>query len=288
MISFVVVMPMTAAHYIVAVQVALVAASATYLRSDRSPEPHLIKERGKASPRAAQAVSYEDDMEDFEAPPMARPFVLAGATAETPPERMMGFRPGAVARPRLPAEEAGDEAPVSPPKAVPLEGASVAETAPEEAVFEPVPDGQGYSITADSATNFDLTTKTVVFAGNVSLNCTDFHLTADRLVVHMEKEGGTMNRMLANGNVDVKLLQGSAAERFQGMGEEADFDPAAQKIVLRGWPRIIGHGREHRAASAATRMTLFTKPARLETEGRAQTRILPGAGGGLSGLGGGT
>ena len=55
--------------------------------------------------------------------------------------------------------------------------------------------------------------------------------------------------------------------------------------MFRVWPRIIGHGREHRAASAATKMTLFTNPAKLVTEGRAQTRILPGEGGSLAGFG---
>jgi hypothetical protein len=43
-----------------------------------------------------------------------------------------------------------------------------------------------------------------------------------------------------------------------------------------GWPKILGQGREHRASAADTRMTLFTNPAKLVTEGRAQTRILSG------------
>ncbi len=283
---------MPAAHYIIAVQVALVAASAAYLRSDKPAETILIKEPGKPNPRALAAhPGYEDDGDDFLPPPKAKPFAQADTAASRQmPERVMGFRPGVVARPRLPVEEARagkkEVEFTPPPRAVPLEGTSLAEDEPEEIEFDPVPDGQGYSITADSATNFDLTTKTVVFAGNVSLRCTDFVLTSDRLVVHMETEGGTMKRMLANGNVDVKLLQGSVNERYHGMGEEADFDPATQKIILLGWPRIIGQGREHRAASAATRMTLFTKPARLETVGRAQTRIVPGEGGELPGLGG--
>ena len=155
----------------------------------------------------------------------------------------------------------------------------------QEPKFDPVPDGAGYSITADTATNFDLKTKTVVFSGNVSLHCKEFTLSADRLVVHMESAGGQLSRLVANGNVDVHLTQGSTLEQYHGTGEEAMYDPARQTILFLGWPRIRGHGREHRAASAATRMTLHVNPARLVTEGRAQTRILPGEGGSLSGFG---
>ncbi len=289
---------MPAAYYIISIQVALVAASAAYLRSDMSPGSALSKNADKNASPPARYAAFEEDEDDFFEPPVARRFALAEQTTSAPEvqARSMGFRPGAVGRERLPAEDA--DAPPranasSPalPKAVPLEGglpadgAQLSAVAPEEVEFDPVPDGQGYNITADSATNFDLTTKTVVFAGNVSLHCATFTLSADRLVVHMEAEGGSMNRMVANGDVDVKLTQGSLEERYHGTGEEAIYEPGKESIVLRGWPRIIGHGREHRAASATTKMTLFTNPGKLVTEGRAQTRILTGEGGELPGLG---
>ncbi len=284
---------MPAAHYIVSLQIALVAASAAYLKSDRSTPGLVLDPVRNARPVGLHPAYVEDESVDDESGlvMVSAPLrALAEAAPTEPQARAMGFRPGSVSRPRLPVETDGqpEAEPVTPaPKALPLEaghlpaGAQLSAIAPEEIKFDPVPDGQGYSITADSATNFDLTTKTVVFAGNVSLHCADFVLTSDRLVVYMESEGSAMKRMLANGDVDVKLLQGAASERYHGSGEEADFDPAARKIVMRGWPRIIGHGREHRAASATTKMTLFTKPAKLETEGRAQTRILAGENGAL-------
>lgn len=287
---------MPATHYIVSVQIALVAASAAYLKSDKSA-PLLVNDPVKVSRPTRPHAGYVDVEEEAVVMevPMARAMAMH-VGGERPPEleeRSMGFRPGGQARPRLPNQDATRPLFGSgsmPPRAVPVEGgipetgAQLSAVAFEEVRFDPVPDGHGYSITADSATNFDLATKTVVFSGNVSLQCVDFALTSDRLVVHMDAEGGAMRRMIANGNVDVKLLQGAVTERYHGSGEEADFDPEAQKIILRGWPRIIGHGREHRAASASTKMTLFTKPARLETEGRAQTRILPGQGGELPGI----
>ena len=288
---------MPATHYIVSVQIALLAASAAYLKSDRGGGV-LIQDPVKVSrPTTAHAGYVEESEEEAGlAEDVLRGALAFHAGAEEAPElaaRAMGFRPGASARPRLGASEAGFPGAMGngtsgeegATKVVGLDSsAQLSAVAAEEVKFDPVPDGQGYSITADSATNFDLATKTVVFAGNVSLHCEDFELTSDRLVVHMEQEGGSMNRMIANGKVDVKLLQGSIKERYHGMGEEADFLPSAHKIVLRGWPRIIGHGREHRAASATTKMTLFTKPARLETEGRAQTRILRGEEGALPGI----
>ncbi len=286
---------MPAAHYIVSVQIALVAASAAYLKSDRGTNV-IVSDPVKVSRPTTAHAGYTAEDDFLMDAPVVRTLAMHSG-ADGAPElksRAMGFRTGANARPRLPSLDEAAPANAgnadSPPKSLPLEGslppsgAQLAAVAAEELKFDPVPDGQGYSITADSATNFDLTTKTVVFAGNVSLHCADFALTSDRLVVHMESEGGAMNRMLANGNVDVKLLQGDITERYHGTGEEADYITASQKIILRGWPRIIGHGREHRAASATTKMTLFTKPAKLETEGRAQTRILPGEGGQLPGF----
>ena len=79
---------------------------------------------------------------------------------------------------------------------------------------------------------------------------------------------------LPNGDVEVLMMGDTEADHYQGYGEEAVFEPGGNSIRMVGWPRIMGMGREHRAASAGTVMTLFTKPARLQTQGRAQTRIL--------------
>jgi lipopolysaccharide transport protein LptA len=173
---------------------------------------------------------------------------------------------------------AGAEAlPDQPPEAIPIESDRVglAESGQGELAFEPVPNGVGYSITADAASHFDLATKSVVFTGNVALINDSFTLKARRLVIHLDGEGGQMKQLVANGEVEVTLTQGAPGERFRGWSEEAVFDPGQKSLVMRGWPRILGEGREHRAAAATTKMTIHLRPNKLVTEGRSQTRILP-------------
>lgn len=300
---------MPATHYIVSVQVALLAASAAYLKSDK---PESTVRYKKNLPAEVSSVLSEEQGE-VAALKEARSgrFALAEQVGELPEvaSRSMGFRGGVPVRGRLsssageaidkeetmslalpeggtlPVREEAPRAKKSPPGKIPETSVALSEVGSEAVKFDPVPNGAGYSITADSATNFDLKTKTVVFAGSVSLHCNEFTLSADRLVVHMDAKSGSMSRMVANGKVDVQLTKGPIEERYQGFGEEAEYDPKEQNMVFRGWPRILGQGREHRAASATTKMTLNMNPAKLLTEGRAQTRIIPGEGGSFSGFG---
>ena len=168
---------------------------------------------------------------------------------------------------------------------IPKTHAKVAPSDSPPPVFEPVPSSAGYHITSDVATNFDLKTNTVVFSGSVTLKCTDFILQSDRLVAHMTKgPSQTLSKLVANGNVDFHMTGVPKEEAYRGNGEQAVFDPATGIIVMSGWPRIIGHGREHNAASATTVMTLNTKSPKLETEGRAQTRLLMGGENGMPNL----
>jgi lipopolysaccharide transport protein LptA len=153
---------------------------------------------------------------------------------------------------------------------------AVALGAEAETHFESIPDGAGYQITAQSASNFQLDEQVVVFSGAVQLVSETFTVKSDRLVVHFDKETQLMSRMVANGSVVVRVKGDSPENQFDGFSDEAEFDPAAERILLMGWPKILGQGREHRASAADTRMTLFTNPAKLVTEGRAQTRILSG------------
>ena len=302
MASFFLAVPAT--HYIVSVQVALLAASAAYLKSDK---PESTVRYKKNLPAEVSSVLSEEQGE-VAALKEARSgrFALAEQVGELPEvaSRSMGFRGGVPVRGRVlvssaresvsketamslasPVREEAPRAKKSPPGKIPETPVALSEVGSEAVKFDPVPNGAGYSITADSATNFDLKTKTVVFAGSVSLHCNEFTLSADRLVVHMDAKSGSMSRMVANGKVDVQLTKGPIEERYQGFGEEAEYDPNEQNMVFRGWPRILGQGREHRAASATTKMTLNMNPAKLLTEGRAQTRIIPGEGGSFSGFG---
>lgn len=295
---------MPATHYIVSVQVALLAASAAYLKSDK---PETTVRYNKNLP-AEVSTSLPEEQSEAVALKEARSgrFAFAEQVGEVPEvtSRNMGFRGGVPIKGRVlvssaresvskeaamslasPVREDVPGAEKSPPAKIPETPVALSEVGAEAVKFDPVPNGAGYSITADSATNFDLKTKTVVFAGSVSLHCNEFTLSADRLVVHMDAKSGSMSRMVANGKVDVQLTKGPIEERYQGFGEEAEYDPKEQNMVFRGWPRILGQGREHRAASATTKMTLNMNPAKLLTEGRAQTRIIPGEGGSFSGFG---
>lgn len=280
---------MPATSYLVAAQVALLAASVAYLRPGK-PEAPAVPSVSETDP--AEMVSRKDGASleakaVFQELNAGRRFALAEQSDWDVPEvaeRAMGSAGRAGLRS---ATRATTEADQAGGKVRPVSAAALSEVKSDQPPkFEPVPDGAGYSITADSATNFDLKTRTVVFVGHVSLVSQDFTLSADRLVVHMESAGGQMSRLVANGNVEVHMTQGTAAEQYHGTGEEAVYEPVKQTLLFLGWPRIRGQGREHRAAAAGTRMTLHLNPARLVTEGRAQTRILPGEGGSLSGFGG--
>lgn len=279
-------------------QLALLAASAAYLKSDfRAEKTGQMRGSAAGSELSSKEFSGEpDDRESMWGLPNGevKRFVLAEKVSadDKVGSRTMGRAMGVGGSNR---GSGGDPAPQregAVPAAIPVEGrlpegevglSEIGDVA--ETVFEPIPNGAGYSITADSASHFDLATKTVVFSGNVAMHNQAFTLHAKRLIVHLDKEDGQMKQMVANGDVDVTLLQGAEEERFRGWGEEAVFDPATNSIVFQGWPRILGHGREHRAASATTKMTIFVQPAKLVTVGRAQTRILAGQDGALPGMG---
>ncbi|MCB1212002.1 MAG: hypothetical protein KDK97_21955 [Verrucomicrobiales bacterium] len=279
---------MPATTYIISAQIALIAASAAYVGYNRKP--------GGAD-AAAQAASAQQQAAR-ELPPSLPPQPNDTAGEITVPQwpqatfpryapaeklaqneaqnatasRPMGGRAGDVGRSRnqsLPAARVQDKS----------SAARVSSSAADEPpTFAPVQDGQGYHITADSATNFDLNAKTVVFSGHVVVESTDFVIKTNRLVVY-NGTGGSMSKMVANGAVDFHLVGVPAEQVYRGQSEEAVFEPGKNLITFMGWPRIQGKGREHRAADASTIMRLFTQPSRLETTGRASTRIIPGEGG---------
>ncbi|MCB1224344.1 MAG: hypothetical protein KDK99_00915 [Verrucomicrobiales bacterium] len=292
---------MPATPYIVGTQIALVAASAAYFQVTRADKPRLgHAEAAAISSYDARGVAEGMDLQSdlatvpqFPSGEVSR-FAVMERRGEggRVPIREMGFRPGDLERSTMATDVMIREGGATPKvvKAIPVDAAGQSElskppstTEPQLAgaldelpePFDPVPDGVGYNITADAATNFDLDSRTVVFSGNVRLVTPSLKLAADHMVVHMEGGAEAMDRLVANGNVEVVMEGQSQEGRYHGYAEEATFDAKAGRIQLMGWPRIIGMGREHRAASAGTVMTLHTNPARLETDGRAQTRIVP-------------
>ncbi len=281
---------MPATSYIISAQLALIAASAAYVGYGRKPgaEPTAPTEVAVATrermevaalPRPIAADATEITVPQWPAatfPRYAPAEKLAqdsAATSTVSNNRAMGSR----------TPEVGRSRPQSLPSAL------VQETAPAAQVshsadrdvpptFAPVPEGSGYHITADSATNFDLNAKTVVFSGHVVVESAEFVIKTNRLVVY-NGTGGSMSKMVANGDVDFHLVGVPPEQVYRGQAEEAVFEPNKNVITFMGWPRIQGKGREHRAADGSTTMRLFTQPSRLETTGRASTRILPGEGG---------
>ena len=81
------------------------------------------------------------------------------------------------------------------------------------------------------------------------------------------------SREECHGEVNVLLTGVPPEKAYRGQSSSATYDPLKDSIVLSGWPKVKGQSQEQVAASADTRMTLFTKSGRMLTEGRAQTRI---------------
>lgn len=279
-----------ATPYIVSIQVLLVAASAAYMSSDRRG---VFKNSAAATKVRTQ---WESDdtwspsfLEDSELARYAR-----SGRGEDPVQahevRSMGFRMGDVERAgELPPPHTALTEPEFSGRTHQRKGTLLQTDATEvesvewqlpneelEKEFDLIPSGAGYTISADSASNFDLASRTVVFSGNVVLTSSSFVMRARELVVHLEGEGQAMKQMMARGDVDVQIKGEQPQDCFRGFGREAHYDPGSESITMMGSPRIIGHGREHQAADAGTQMKLFMNPSRLVTNGRSLTRILPG------------
>lgn len=248
---------MAASPYFITAQVALVAASAALLRidwTDKSkqyqPPPAAVPAKPLAAPAARSGI------------PVAKAVtpVTGAKVQDTPPEQALVLGEHGV-NPAL-----GSESVLSgPPETTPFV---------DDVLSENASDMAGYKITADSATNFDLASHTVVFSGRVSLKSKRFDMTSSRLVVHMDPKKNALKKLVATGDVKVNLNSAGPDQSYRGTSYEATYEPVDGSIVLSGWPQITGNGREHRAAERSTRMVLFTEKPRLVTQGRASTRII--------------
>lgn len=273
---------MPAAPYFVSAQVALILTSAFLVKTGWNKEKRIPPSDSPSAPVAAIPVSPE-----LLSAAKAMPHGLidrfavmehsldAGTSGAESSIRRMGYRNERESRQRPDEVIQTTHRDSQPPRV------SVLDDPPS---FEPVPESVGYHIAADAATNFDMDSQTVAFSGNVSLKCADFTLTARRLVVHMEKGSQTLKKLVANGSVDIQLTGVPKEEAYHSQSEEAVFDPATNTIVLSGWPKINGKGREHIAATPTTKMTLHTKASKLVTDGRAQTRLVFDGKNGLPGV----
>jgi lipopolysaccharide transport protein LptA len=250
---------MAASPYFITAQVALVAASAALLRIDWTDKSKQYQPQRTASSSSKPLTS-----------PAARVNPALDKSTDSAKSLAIQNDPPAATVPAL-GEHGVDPALGTdsilsgPPETTPFTDDILTESASSMA---------GYRITADSATNFDLSSHTVVFSGRVSLSSSRFDLTSSRLVVHMDPKKNELKKLVATGDVKVKLNAASQDQSYRGNSYEATYEPADGSIVLSGWPQITGNGREHRAAERSTRMVLFTEKPRLVTQGRASTRII--------------
>lgn len=139
--------------------------------------------------------------------------------------------------------------------------------------FEPVPPESGFHITADEATKVDMGAEKVIFKGRVGLTSPQFNLTGEELVVYLGKDGSTFRLVEARGSVHVQLTGVPPEKRYRGQSSMAVYDPAKGTLVMTGWPKIQGQGREIVAAESSTRILLYPDTGKMLTEGRAQTRV---------------
>jgi lipopolysaccharide transport protein LptA len=249
---------MATSPFFVTAQVALVAVSAALLKVDWTDKS---KQYMPPPPKTAAKVPLISLASRTGAPAYAPPAVPApGSTLakvkDQPPARGdHGISPSF-----------GTESTLSgPPETTPFV---------DDVLGVPATSIAAYDITADTASNFNVNSGTVTFSGRVVMKSKRFDLTSSRLVIYMDKSNNTVKKLMATGDVKVKINAAEGTEDHKASAYEATFDPKDSSIALSGWPQIIGNGREHRAADKDTRMVMFTDNPRLVTQGRAATKII--------------
>ena len=249
---------MATSPFFVTAQVALVAVSAALLKVDWTDKS---KQYTPPPPKTAAKT------------PVTSPASRAGTLAQTPP---------AVPAPGATMAKVADQPPargdhgISPSFGTEATLSGPPETTPfvDDVLGSPATSMAAYDITADTASNFNVNSGTVTFSGRVVMKSKRFDLTSSRLVIYMDKTNNAVKKLVATGDVKVKLNAAEGTEGHKASAYEATFDPKDSSIALSGWPQIIGNGREHRAADKDTRMVMFTDNPRLVTQGRAATKII--------------
>ncbi|TLD69717.1 hypothetical protein FEM03_15425 [Phragmitibacter flavus] len=139
--------------------------------------------------------------------------------------------------------------------------------------FQTVPVESGFHITADEATKVDMAGQNVIFNGNVTLTSPQFKMSSNRLKVHMSDDKKSFRLAEAEGNVHVQLTGVTDDKKYRGQSNAAIYEPEKSKLTMTGWPRIQGQGQELIAAEASTKVFLYPDTGRMDTQGRAQTRV---------------
>lgn len=129
------------------------------------------------------------------------------------------------------------------------------------------------SITADNEAEFDLDTGSLVFIGNAVMNSPEFRLAGDRITVGVTDAGDGIKGASAVGSVTVSVPSKGNRQGVSAKSAKADFNPADGSFTLTGWPEITSEGRREVAATAETKMILFTN-GQIETVGETKPGIV--------------
>ena len=122
------------------------------------------------------------------------------------------------------------------------------------------------ALSADSM-HYDEETQTALYSGSATLVRGELTVHADEIEALIgpgggeESSAGTLKTALARGRVGIFEELGSTAEQRRGFGEEAQYDPRLERLVLTGTPARLrsGNGSETRG----TRLTYHVADDRL-------------------------
>ncbi len=146
----------------------------------------------------------------------------------------------------------------------------------------PPPDREDPPVTKDTiiidATKeavFDATGRVAVFVGDVRIRDPRFDLACQKLTVYLNKDGGGLERAVAETDVVIvqRPTEGEETEPSVGRAMKADYDPVKGLTTLTGWPEVRQGANLHRAAEFSTRMVI-NPDGRMETYGASKTLIL--------------
>ena len=150
------------------------------------------------------------------------------------------------------------------------DGASPAQDSPQRSLAENEPAGPGsvapaIAVNADSM-RYDEKSKTALYSGRVRLVRGRLTVHSDELEALIEPGGeesgeGTLQTAFARGRVAIFEELGVAGEQRKGFGQEAEYDPRLERLVLTGAPARLqsGNGSETRG----TRLTYHVAGDRL-------------------------
>ncbi|MEZ5299438.1 MAG: LptA/OstA family protein [Verrucomicrobiales bacterium] len=231
----------------------------------------LAKAEASAKLREKEADAAERIDLDEEIVPLAEdlPKAAPDAVPSKPEPEVVAMReePRDTPAEAAPPKKADTPKPEAPPESAP-QTASASKPMPDP-LSDDLPKEE-MNITANSQTDFDLNTKTVVFTGDVEVSTDRFRMTTEKLVVHMRDDQQGMEYAEAFGDVRIQMNADGATPGYRGTSKEATYRPDSGLLTLTGWPEITQAGKKHIATTAETKMMLYTD-GRMKTSGRNRT-----------------